>query len=127
MKRAGRTNTHRFPVIALYAVDRNGAKAKEATRGILSYVLAALGPTAITDHIGISDQLAGMIARGGADTVAREMPQAWIEDMTISGTPEECAARMRAFLSAGADALLLFPSEPEEMARLTAAEVFPLL
>jgi alkanesulfonate monooxygenase SsuD/methylene tetrahydromethanopterin reductase-like flavin-dependent oxidoreductase (luciferase family) len=124
---AGRTSAHRFPVVALYAVDRDGARAKEALRGILSYVLAALGPTAITDHYGISAPLAEMIARGGADAVAREMPQAWVEDMTISGTPEECAAKMRAFLAAGADALLLFPPEPEEMARFTAAEVFPLL
>jgi alkanesulfonate monooxygenase SsuD/methylene tetrahydromethanopterin reductase-like flavin-dependent oxidoreductase (luciferase family) len=130
MKSAPRANAHRFPVITLYAADRDSAKAKEATRGVLSYVLAELGPTAITDHYGISEQLAGMIARGGMGTVAREMPQAWIEDMTISGTPEECAAKMRAFLAAGADALLLFPLGPlgpEEMARFTAAEVFPLL
>ncbi len=127
MQSAGRTNAHRFPVIALYAVDRDGAKAKEAARGVLSYVLAALGPTAITDLYGISEQLAEMIARGGAGTVAREMPQAWIEDMTISGAPEECAAKMRAFLAAGADALLLFPLGTEEMARFTAAEVFSLL
>lgn len=127
MKSAGRTNAHRFPVITLYSVDRDGARAKEATRGFLSFVLAALGPTAITTFYGISDQLADMIARGGADVVAREMPPAWIEDMTISGTPEECAAKMRAYLAAGADALLLFPLGPEEMARFTAAEVFPLL
>ena len=130
MQRARRTSTHRFSAIILYSVDRDGAKAKEATRGFLSFALAALGPTAITDLYGISEQLAGMIARGGAEVVAREMPQAWIEDMTISGTPEECAARMRAFLAAGADALLLLPLGPlgpEEMARFTAAEVFPLL
>lgn len=127
MKSVGRTAPHRFPVIALYSVDRDGARAKEATRGVLSFVLAALGPTAITDFYGISEQLADLIARGGVDAVAREMPQAWIEDMTISGTPEECAAKMRAFLAAGADALLLFPLGPEEMARFTAAEVFPLL
>ncbi len=127
MQSAGRTNSHRFPVIALYSVDRNGAKAKEAIRGILSFVLAALGPTAITDLYGISAQLAEMIARGGADAIGREMPPEWIEDMTISGNPEECAAKIRAFLAAGADALLLFPLEPEEMARFTAAEVFPLL
>lgn len=127
MKSAGRVNAHRFPVIALYSVDHDGAKAKEATRGFLSSVLALLGPTAITDLYGISEQLSDMIARGGADTVAREMPLAWIEDMTISGTPEECAAKMRSFLAAGADTLLLFPQGPEEMARFTASEVFPLL
>lgn len=126
-KSAGRTDPHCFPVIALYSVDRDGARAKEAMRGVLSFILAALGPTAITDLYGISEQLAQMIARGGADAVAHEMPQAWIEDMTIAGTPEECAAKMRAFLNAGADALLLFPLEAMEMARFTAAEVFPLL
>lgn len=127
MRSAGRTNAHRFPVIALYAVDHDGTKAKEAARGLLSSMLATLGPTATTDLSGISKPLAEMITRGGADNVAREMPQAWIEDMTISGTPQECAAKMRAFLAAGADALLLFAPEAEKMARLTAAEVLPLL
>jgi alkanesulfonate monooxygenase SsuD/methylene tetrahydromethanopterin reductase-like flavin-dependent oxidoreductase (luciferase family) len=127
MQNAGGTTPHRFPVVALYAVDRDGAKAKEAARGVLSVILSELGPTAITDLSGISEQLAEMIARGGADTLAREMPREWIEDMTISGTPEECAAKIRAFLVAGADAVLLFPLGPEEMARLTAASVFPLL
>jgi 5,10-methylenetetrahydromethanopterin reductase len=127
MQSAGRANAHHFPVIALYAVNRDGSKAKEAARSLLSYVLATLGPTAITDLSGISQPLAEMIARGGAECVAREMPQTWIEDMTISGTPEECAAKMRAFLAAGADALLLFAPEAEQMARLTAAEVLPLL
>jgi 5,10-methylenetetrahydromethanopterin reductase len=127
MKGTGRTHAHRFPVIALYAVARDAARAKEAMRGVLSLVLAALGPTAITDHYGISEQLAAMIARGGANTIAREMPQAWINDLTISGAPEECAAKMRAFLAFGADALLLFPLGSEEMMRFTAASVFPLL
>jgi 5,10-methylenetetrahydromethanopterin reductase len=126
-KSAGRTDTHRFPVIALYSVDRDGTKAKETTRAVLAFVLAALGPTSITDLYRISEQLAEMIARGGADAVAREMPQTWIEDMTISGNPEECAAKMRAFLAAGADALLLFPLGSKEMARFTATEVLPLL
>ena len=127
MQSAGRTNVHRFPVIALYAVDRDSTRAKETMRGVLASVLATLGPTAITDLAGISEPLAEMIARGGANTIAREMPQDWIENMTISGTPEECAAKMRAFLAAGADALLLFPLGSEELARFTAVEVFPLL
>jgi 5,10-methylenetetrahydromethanopterin reductase len=123
----GYVGVHRFPVIARYSVDHDGAQAKAVMRTALASVLAALGPTAITDCYGISEQLVGMIARGGAEVVAREMPVSWIDDMTIAGTPAECAAKIDAYLAAGADTVFLCPGSDTDSASLTAAEVAPLL
>ena len=50
--------------------------------------------------------------------------------MAIAGTPAECAARLRAFLAAGSDAigLWLFPLDRgEEVLERTARDVLPRL
>ena len=58
------------------------------------------------------------------------MPDAWIEDLTIAGTPEECAARIQSYYEAGADSVALFPmpsDQVDNLVRLTAERVLPLL
>ena len=56
------------------------------------------------------------------------MPAQWVEDLTISGTPEECAAKISAFHAAGADSVALFPIATDrigDIVRLTADTVLP--
>ena len=56
------------------------------------------------------------------------MPDQWVEDLTISGTPEECAAKISAFHAAGADSVALFPIATDrigDIVRLTADTVLP--
>lgn len=126
---AGRTDAHRVTVFALYSVDRNGAAARAAVREPLAFYKSN-GPNTLTDVHGSSDLLADMIRRGGYETIVAEMPEAWIEDLAIAGTPEECAAKIAAFHAGGADSVALFPMSTDavdEMVRLTADAVLPLL
>jgi len=128
--RAGRTDPHRIAAFALYAVDRDRQRAREEIRGPLAFYKAAGGANAITDAEGISDALRTMMQRGGADVVAREMPESWIDELSVSGTPEDCARRINALYEAGADSVALFPvsaDRTQQMARVTAEEVLPLL
>jgi alkanesulfonate monooxygenase SsuD/methylene tetrahydromethanopterin reductase-like flavin-dependent oxidoreductase (luciferase family) len=56
------------------------------------------------------------------------MPPSWIQELTIAGTPEECAARIGAYYDAGADSVALFPMPSDavdRMVELTAREVLP--
>jgi 5,10-methylenetetrahydromethanopterin reductase len=58
------------------------------------------------------------------------MPSQWIEDLTIAGSPAECANKIRAFGEAGADTVALFPLPTErldDLIALTAREVLPIL
>ncbi|NQV06565.1 LLM class flavin-dependent oxidoreductase, partial [bacterium] len=126
---AGRTDDHRITVFAIYSVDHDGAAAKQAVRGPLSFY-KSFGPNTLTNVHGSSELLADMLSRGGAETIAAEMPDSWVEDLTISGTPEECAAKIRDFHEIGADCVALFPmptDRVDETVRLTAEEVIPLL
>jgi alkanesulfonate monooxygenase SsuD/methylene tetrahydromethanopterin reductase-like flavin-dependent oxidoreductase (luciferase family) len=119
---------HRLVTYALYSVDHDPARARAAVRDALAFYLAAMPDNALTQVYGVSGEVTDLAARGGAELIARELPDEWIDDLAIAGDPDECAAKLRAFLGAGSDSigLWLFPTDRgDEIARLTAREVFP--
>jgi len=126
---AGRTDGHRITVFALYAVDEDREAARAAVRGPLAFYKSN-GPSALTDVHGSSEQLVEILARGGREALEREMPESWIDDLTIAGTPDECAARIQEYYEAGVDSVALFPMPSEhidELVRVTGEQVLPLL
>jgi 5,10-methylenetetrahydromethanopterin reductase len=129
-RKAGRTEHHPITVFAIYAVDPDGEPSRAAARSRLAYYRAAGGPNALTDVVGISDELADMIARGGAQTVEAEMPDEWVEDLTVAGTPTEAADKIARLLAAGADSVALLPAQHERVRdtiELTSSEVLSRL
>ena len=125
---AGRRDTRALSTFAFFSVDRDGERAKRELRESVAFYLAAGGPNALTDAYGISDELAAMLASGGAEVVAREMPAQWLEDLAVAGEPDECVEKIRRLLAAGADSVALFPmpsERSEEMVRAAAADVLP--
>jgi 5,10-methylenetetrahydromethanopterin reductase len=126
---AERNDDHRVTVLAIYAVDEDGAAARRAVRSPLAFYKAN-GPNAMTDVEGISGQLSDILERGGQDALVAEMPDAWVEDLAIVGTPEECAARIKSYHQAGVDSVALFPmpsDRVDSIVRLTTERVLPLL
>ena len=109
---------HRVTTFALCAVDDDSERAKTAARKAVAFYLSAGGPNALTDAYGISDELRSMLAGGGYDHVESTMPDQWVDDLAVAGTPGECAAKIRALLAAGSDRVALFPT-PAENARTT--------
>lgn len=129
-RRAGRGDRHRVVCFVLFAVDPDGRRAKETLRQLVAFYLTAMGVNALTDVYGSSEQLQDMVDRGGVETVAAEMPDSWLDDLVVAGDPEECAAKIRRYLDAGADSVVVFPTPPEhaeEIVRLAAREVLPRL
>jgi len=126
---AGRNDHHPVTVFALYAVDADGDAARASARSTLAFYRQN-GANGLTDVYGISDEVNDMVGRGGYDTLVSEMPDQWVEDLTIAGTSAECAAKINGFYEAGADSVALFPvatDRLEEVVRLTADEVLPLV
>ncbi len=128
---AGRDDEpHRIVTYALFSVDRDSRKAKEAVRDAIAFYLEAMPNNALSQVYGITGEVEDMLARGGAATVAREMPEQWLDDLAVAGEPDECVEKLRAFLDAGSDTiqLWLFPTDRgEEIAEITAHEVLPHL
>jgi alkanesulfonate monooxygenase SsuD/methylene tetrahydromethanopterin reductase-like flavin-dependent oxidoreductase (luciferase family) len=129
-REAGRAAPRALSTLAFLAVDRDGERAKGELRESVAFYLAAGGANALTDAYGISDELEAMLAAGGSDAVAREMPARWLDDLAVAGEPDECAEKIRRLLDAGADSVALFPmpaARSEEMIRAAAADVLPRL
>jgi 5,10-methylenetetrahydromethanopterin reductase len=127
---AERTEPHRVTVFALFCVDEDGQQARAAVRSSLAFYRSAGGANALTDVYGISDELRALLAEGGADHLERKMPDRWVEDLTVAGTPEECAEKLRGLHAAGADSVGLFPvpsADAQRILTLAGERVLPLL
>jgi 5,10-methylenetetrahydromethanopterin reductase len=116
-----------YETIALTYVHRDGAKAREAARPILGSFLAEFGANILTDVYGISEELTAILERDGPDAVTDQMPDEWLEDLALVGTPAEVAEKANRWLDAGLDSICVFlPDEAEnETLRLVAEEVVP--
>jgi alkanesulfonate monooxygenase SsuD/methylene tetrahydromethanopterin reductase-like flavin-dependent oxidoreductase (luciferase family) len=126
---AGRSDHHPFAVFVMFSVDRDGEKARQAIRQVTAFYLHAMPRNAMTEVYGIAEE-AGELAAQGLEAVLEGMPAHWLEDLVVAGDPEECAAKIRRYLEAGADSVVLFPAPPErarEMVELAAAEILPRL
>lgn len=118
---------HRFVTFALYSVDADPVKAREAVRNTVAFYLAAVPKSTLVEAYGIVEPLAELL-EGGAERVAAEMPAQWLEDLAIAGTPDECVEKIQRLRDAGADGVMLCPvpsSETEAIIELTAREVLP--
>ncbi len=127
--RGGRTDAHPVTVFALYAVDEDGDAARASARAKLAFYRQH-GSNGLTDVYGVSEELNALVKQGGYEAVLQGMPDQWVEDLTIAGTPAECAEKISAFYQAGADSVALFPVAAErtgEIVRLTADAVLPRL
>jgi alkanesulfonate monooxygenase SsuD/methylene tetrahydromethanopterin reductase-like flavin-dependent oxidoreductase (luciferase family) len=127
---SGRTGHHRVTTYVLYSVDRDARAAKEELRDATAFYLEAMPDNALGRVYGIVDQVGAMLGRGGAEAVAREMPDAWLDDLVVAGDPDEVATKLRALLDAGSDSIGLWPfplDRGDEILELTAREVLPRL
>lgn len=131
LRKAGRPlDAMAYSTIALTCVNRDGAAARTALRPILGSFLGEFGVNTMTDAYGISEELSAVIERHGPDGVAAEMPDEWLEDLTLTGSPAEVAAKMQRWLDAGLDSICIFQPNAEledRTLRLVADEVIPKL
>lgn len=130
MAQAGRAGTFRMPTYVLTSVDQDRDRARAAVRESVAFYLAAVGPTPLTGSIGINDDVADLIARGGYEALVEGMPEEWIDRLAISGTPSEVATRIQDYWAAGADSVVLSPQPADRMddqLDLIASEVLPRL
>lgn len=113
-KKAGRDGQHLLPTFALFAVDEDGDAARVSAREIVAFYLAAVGPTPLTGVYDANDKLVELLGAGGAERVASDMPDEWLEELAVVGTPDECAAKIERLLDAGASSVVLFPTRAEQ-------------
>jgi alkanesulfonate monooxygenase SsuD/methylene tetrahydromethanopterin reductase-like flavin-dependent oxidoreductase (luciferase family) len=124
---AGRTDPHRLTVYSFL-----GALARDETALALARVLRAGHdmPTGIPADI--ADEVATAAAATDDDhKLASLLPDEYLGELSITGSPDRCAAGIEALHRAGADAVILVPSNDpgvaDDQLRFVAREVLPLL
>jgi alkanesulfonate monooxygenase SsuD/methylene tetrahydromethanopterin reductase-like flavin-dependent oxidoreductase (luciferase family) len=108
----GRTDRLGMTVFAFTAVDEDADRARSVVRHRLAYYLAGRPDGPVPRAYGITEELT-RLAAGGPEKVERDMPDQWVEDLAVAGTPAECAVKIDRLLDAGADAVALFPCPSE--------------
>ncbi len=102
---------HRLTVYALCDVSADDPeRARSGIRRALAEFLGDGGASAQTAPLPYGAELAALIAEGGAKALETRMPEAWVDDLAISGSPDQCAAAIARLRAAGADSVVLVPS-----------------
>ncbi|MGW9212805.1 LLM class flavin-dependent oxidoreductase [Embleya sp. NPDC055664] len=120
---------HDLVAYALCSVDPDAVLARERLRELFGLYLLAGPRNPMTEAHGIADEAEALAALDFDDAV-RAIPDAWIEELAVVGTPADCAERITLLAEAGADrvALCLDPDrDAEAQVDLLARELLPLL
>jgi 5,10-methylenetetrahydromethanopterin reductase len=109
---AGAARTNRpSPAISTYAIasiSDDPTAARQAVRHITAFYLMAGAGSLLTSCLDIDDWVALTLANGGVDGLAEALDDDLIDRLTVTGTPSQCEARIRALLAAGAEEVVLY-------------------
>ncbi len=113
---AGRPRPELVTLVAvnLTADESKAQLVRDQIKPVLAFYIAATGPGPLFGAIaGANEQVADMIARGGFETVMAEMPDEWIDTFAIAGGPDVARGRIRDYLDAGSDKVVVATVVPE--------------
>jgi 5,10-methylenetetrahydromethanopterin reductase len=114
---------------AMLSVDEDASRALDALRPTMAFYLSVLAASPLIEVYGIRDELAAL-NEGGPERIAAEMPDEWMRDLAVVGTPADCVAQLERLRDAGADSVALFPMPADRSAdliRLAGTDILPLL
>jgi len=120
----------RFPTYALISTSHAREEARAKVRSLASFYLDAMGPTLLTGVYDVNDQLAALIDEGGSAALEQQMPDQWLDWLTVAGEPAECVKGIKNLFDAGSTSVVLcvVPSEelPEQLDMIS-HEILPNL
>ena len=115
---AGRTGDHRITVFNFTCVEAKSAAARQQLRPVVASAMAAGKIDAHIAPMGILPAVEAMMASGGRQRLEEEMPDEWIEQLSISGTPNDCVNAIDRLVDAGADSVVLIPLPDKDLDEL---------
>lgn len=121
---AGRDNGPSLSVLLLANITDDDSEApalREKMRQILGFYIAAVGPCPLFGAVGANEQIIDMLSRGGAELIASEMPESWIDTFALVGAVEDCRKRISEYFAAGADSVIVSPVPPDSADRTLAS------
>ncbi|MFI2752168.1 LLM class flavin-dependent oxidoreductase [Cellulomonas sp. P22] len=111
---------HRVVAYNVASVHPDAAVAYAAVRPALAWI----GEPDWSPHVAplpFAAELAELRARSASrEAFAAALPDAWVAQLAVAGTPDACRARIRQMHDAGAASVVLTPSGPDPLADLDA-------
>jgi alkanesulfonate monooxygenase SsuD/methylene tetrahydromethanopterin reductase-like flavin-dependent oxidoreductase (luciferase family) len=96
-------------VFAFTSVDPDPAAARQALRPKVAASMSTGRIDAQIAPVGILPQVRELLESGGQARLEAEMPDEWIDRLSIVGTPEDCKLAIQRLGEAGADTVVLVP------------------
>lgn len=106
MAESGRKE-NRIVVFTYAKVGKDSAKARLPIRKVLSETLTWAKPH--LTPLGIADEAADLFNKYGGEGAVQHIPEAWLDELSASGTPQQAAATIEKMGEAGADSVVLLP------------------
>lgn len=103
MAQSNRADNH----VVVYVQAKIGKDSREIVRNVLASRLGWAGVH--LQALGIADEAAALLRDHGVTEAARRMPDAWLDELSISGTPEQAEATIARLAEAGAGSIILQP------------------
>jgi alkanesulfonate monooxygenase SsuD/methylene tetrahydromethanopterin reductase-like flavin-dependent oxidoreductase (luciferase family) len=103
---------HPFASCAHFWADEDEQRALDTLRPIFALYLSWLAWSPIIAPTSFAaDAIA--LAEQGYENLRDNLPDEWMRELCVVGTPETCAAQVNALLEAGADYVILYPTSTE--------------
>jgi alkanesulfonate monooxygenase SsuD/methylene tetrahydromethanopterin reductase-like flavin-dependent oxidoreductase (luciferase family) len=113
----GRVAPHRLTVFAFTCVDSPPA-ARQQLRPLIASALASGKIDSHLAPLGIWPKVREFLENGGRQRLEAELPDEWIDQLAIAGTPEQCGQAIRRLVEAGADTVVLVPLPGKSLGEL---------
>lgn len=110
---AGRSEPHRVTVFTMAYFDADRAQALATAKALVAKMLAYEDLNPRLEPMGILPQVIDMRRRQALEA---EIPDAWVQDLTLTGTPAECRAAIGRYADAGTDSVVLVPPPEQSLA-----------
>ena len=88
-------------------VSKDGKTARDVARRWLASCIGSGEPHLFA--LGLETEAPELVKKYGVDKAAEMLPEAWLDEMTASGTPQQAAEAVRRLWDAGADEVELQP------------------
>ncbi|MCD6287391.1 MAG: LLM class flavin-dependent oxidoreductase [Anaerolineae bacterium] len=106
---AGHDREHRLTLFAFACAASTAATARQELRPMVASAVASAGMNAKLAPLGIMPQVREYRESGGQEHIEATMPDAWIDQLAIAGTPENWRLAIDRLVEAGADSIVLVP------------------
>lgn len=117
-REAGRTEPHRVTVFAFTSVDADGTAARQALRPLIASAIAVEKIDVYLDALGILAEAQALAEKRTTAQLAEALPDEWITQLAVAGTPEECVRSIERLAETGADSVVLVPLPGRDVAEL---------